>query len=375
MNGQRAFTLYSFTLGFFIPLLLILLFYFLVICKLRSISSKHRSREKRKTHRKVTYLVLTVITAYVGCWLPYWIGQVYITFLPPSHRHTDLSVTLLLLAGCLSYTNSAVNPILYSFMSENFRQSFAKIFTCSGQEVNAQLHAENSVFPNAAQSGRHSMAQPTQHDGGQSGSSSRQGTGGNDAGLSGSTRLSSCQTQNLNGSRLSIITSDHVEEGNNNGKFKAGMLGLTKKGADNCSRSGNHRPRRNSDDWSDEEGEEDEPEEEELVEMETIQRPADNRTKETSETVGNAASRLFGRWGNSCKSQLPIVQPHDSLKQNLMTSNFGSTITDLTKTGGATTGAQIHSGDTIISSALDMNCNLSEPNEKLASTDLPDSQS
>lgn len=76
INGQKAFTLYAFTLGFFIPCVLILLFYFLVIWKLRSVGPKNKSKEKKKSHRKVTYLVLTVITVYVLCWLPYWVGQV-----------------------------------------------------------------------------------------------------------------------------------------------------------------------------------------------------------------------------------------------------------------------------------------------------------
>ncbi|XP_053211289.1 tachykinin-like peptides receptor 99D [Panonychus citri] len=148
MNGQRAFTLYSFTLGFFIPFILIFLFYFLVICKLRTVGPKNKSKEKKRSHRKVTYLVLTVITVYVACWLPYWIGQVYITFQKPNVRHSDLCVCILLLAGCLSYANSAVNPILYAFLSENFKKSFAKAFTCAaGKDVNAALHVENSVFP------------------------------------------------------------------------------------------------------------------------------------------------------------------------------------------------------------------------------------
>ncbi len=101
MNGEKAFTLYSFTFGFFIPFVLILPFYFLVICKLRRVEPKNR---------KVTYLVLTVISVYVMCWLPYWIGQVYITFLPPApnHRHSEASLTFILLAGCLSYVNSGI---------------------------------------------------------------------------------------------------------------------------------------------------------------------------------------------------------------------------------------------------------------------------
>ncbi|CAL1290535.1 unnamed protein product [Larinioides sclopetarius] len=148
MNGQKAFTLYSFTLGFAIPLVLILLFYFLVICKLRTVGPKNRSKEKKRSHRKVTYLVLTVITVYVICWLPYWITQVYITLLPPMKRQSHLGLTIILLAGCLSYANSAMNPILYAFLSDNFKKSFAKAFTCAARmEVNAQLNAENSVFP------------------------------------------------------------------------------------------------------------------------------------------------------------------------------------------------------------------------------------
>lgn len=153
MNGHKAFTLYSFTLGFLIPCVLILLFYFLVICKLRTVGPKNKSREKKKSHRKVTYLVLTVVTVYVLCWLPYWIGQVYITFLPPSQTHTDASLTFLLLTGCLSYANSAMNPILYAFLSENFKKSFAKAFTCAAKDVNAQLNEENTVNPRTTRAG------------------------------------------------------------------------------------------------------------------------------------------------------------------------------------------------------------------------------
>lgn len=41
-----------------------------------------------------------------------------------------------------------------AFLSENFKKSFAKAFTCAaGKEVNAQLHVENSVFPKATQGG------------------------------------------------------------------------------------------------------------------------------------------------------------------------------------------------------------------------------
>ncbi|KFM74632.1 Somatostatin receptor type 4, partial [Stegodyphus mimosarum] len=154
MNGEMAFTLYAFTLGFALPLVLILVFYFLVICKLKRVGPKNKSKEKKRTHRKVTYLVLTVVTVYVICWLPYWCAQVWLTFMPPDSGQNTFSFTMMLLTGCLSYANSAVNPILYAFLSDNFKKSFAKAFTCAaGREVNAQLHVENSFFPKTTRGG------------------------------------------------------------------------------------------------------------------------------------------------------------------------------------------------------------------------------
>ncbi|CAB3380501.1 Hypothetical predicted protein [Cloeon dipterum] len=148
LGGQTAFTLYSFVLGFAIPLVLIFCFYFLVIRKLQTVGPKHKSREKKKSHRKVTKLVLTVITVYVFCWLPYWITQMALIFTPPHQCQSKVTITIFLLAGCLSYSNSAMNPILYAFLSDNFKKSFLKACTCAtGRDVNATLHMENSVFP------------------------------------------------------------------------------------------------------------------------------------------------------------------------------------------------------------------------------------
>ncbi|XP_012275002.1 somatostatin receptor type 2-like [Orussus abietinus] len=147
-DGQTSFILYTFVLGFAIPLVLILVFYTLVIRKLQTVGPKNKSKEKKRSHRKVTKLVLTVITVYVLCWLPYWVMQVALTYTPPKKCQSRISITGFLLSGFLSYSNSAMNPILYAFLSDNFKKSFLKACTCAGgKDVNATLHVENSVFP------------------------------------------------------------------------------------------------------------------------------------------------------------------------------------------------------------------------------------
>ncbi|OXU23442.1 hypothetical protein TSAR_013636 [Trichomalopsis sarcophagae] len=147
-GGQTTFTLYSFVLGFAIPLTLIFIFYFLVIRKLQTVGPKNKSKEKKRSHRKVTRLVLTVITVYIICWFPYWLTQMALIYTEPNQCQSRITITTFLLAGFLSYSNSAMNPILYAFLSDNFKKSFLKACTCAaGKDVNATLHIENSVFP------------------------------------------------------------------------------------------------------------------------------------------------------------------------------------------------------------------------------------
>uniref|UniRef100_A0A0A1X4V9 Somatostatin receptor type 4 n=1 Tax=Zeugodacus cucurbitae TaxID=28588 RepID=A0A0A1X4V9_ZEUCU len=147
-QSGTTFILYTLTLGFATPLTFILIFYFLVIRKLHTVGPKQKSKEKKRSHRKVTKLVLTVITVYILCWLPYWISQLALIYSSPSKCASRLEITIFLLAGCLGYSNSAMNPILYAFLSDNFKKSFLKACTCATRkDVNAQLQMENSLFP------------------------------------------------------------------------------------------------------------------------------------------------------------------------------------------------------------------------------------
>ncbi|XP_077283974.1 allatostatin C receptor 2 [Arctopsyche grandis] len=159
MNGQHIFTLYSLVLGFSLPLAFIFVFYCLVIRKLKTVGPKNKSKEKKRSHRKVTKLVLTVISVYVMCWLPYWVFQVALIYSPPNICASRITITVFLIAGCFSYSNSAMNPILYAFLSDNFKKSFMKACTCAaGKDVNATLHMENSVFPRKHKAGGRGVA-------------------------------------------------------------------------------------------------------------------------------------------------------------------------------------------------------------------------
>ncbi|EEB11235.1 class A rhodopsin-like G-protein coupled receptor GPRsms, putative, partial [Pediculus humanus corporis] len=154
----NTFTIYTFVLTFAIPLTLIFICYVLVVRKLQTVGPKNKSKEKKRSHRKVTKLILTVITVYVFCWLPYWIAQIVLIFQStndkekvitcPKQQGVSLFLLCHLIANLLSNANSAMNPVLYAFLSDNFKKSFLKACICAAnKDVNAALQIENSVFP------------------------------------------------------------------------------------------------------------------------------------------------------------------------------------------------------------------------------------
>lgn len=148
---DKAFIWYSFVLGFAIPVSLISVFYVLVIIRLRHVGPAKKSKEKQRSHRRVTRLVFTVVSVYLVCWLPYWSFQGHIVF---NNITVQKSAMVLIFNAftVLSFANSSLNPFLYAFLSDNFRKSFVKAFKCmSSVEANKTVCNENSVFPRTSQ--------------------------------------------------------------------------------------------------------------------------------------------------------------------------------------------------------------------------------
>lgn len=125
--GGSTFTLYSLILGFAVPLSLILVFYYLVIKKLQTVGPKNKSKDKKRSHRKVTRLVLTVITVYVLCWCPYWVRYRCPFYLLP-HTYTN-TFTRNIDVGVIYLFADPLTPHLSShFPSSPFSNQFFSHF-------------------------------------------------------------------------------------------------------------------------------------------------------------------------------------------------------------------------------------------------------
>ncbi|XP_058510524.1 somatostatin receptor type 5-like [Solea solea] len=121
-----AFILYTSILGFFGPVFVISLCYLLIVIKVRSAGVRAGVTNRRRSERKVTKMVVIIVLVFVICWLPFFITNIVnLVYIIPESKTT---ATVYFVLVILTYVNSCANPILYGFLSDNFKQSFQKVF-------------------------------------------------------------------------------------------------------------------------------------------------------------------------------------------------------------------------------------------------------
>lgn len=122
---STAFILYTAILGFFCPLLVICLCYLLIVIKVKSTSARAGLSKRRKSEKKVTRMVVIIVVVFVICWLPFFLLNIFnlVVTLPESNIITGVYF----LTVILTYVNSCANPLLYGFLSDNFKRSFQKV--------------------------------------------------------------------------------------------------------------------------------------------------------------------------------------------------------------------------------------------------------
>ncbi|KAK3761512.1 hypothetical protein RRG08_016656 [Elysia crispata] len=69
-------------------------------------------------------MLVLVVVLFILCWGPIIINNVLVAFEVLHKLHYGYLKPMRITFNLLSYINSCVNPIVYAFMSKNFRQSF-----------------------------------------------------------------------------------------------------------------------------------------------------------------------------------------------------------------------------------------------------------
>lgn len=135
-TGQLLFLTF-FILTYLLPLSVITTFNFLIMKFLHrasrnnSLHSSNRSNASRLTgcERKshVTRILMSVCLVFGICWLPLHAHLLVVYFqCQPKNKIYEI---FRVMCHCLAYANSSMNPIIYNYVSKDFRTSFKELFS------------------------------------------------------------------------------------------------------------------------------------------------------------------------------------------------------------------------------------------------------
>ncbi|XP_052777813.1 gastrin/cholecystokinin type B receptor-like [Mya arenaria] len=78
------------------------------------------------TKKQVVKMLVAIIVIFVLCWAPISINNLLVAFRIVPPLHVGIVKYLREAFHIMAYANSCVNPVVYGFMSKNFRQTFQK---------------------------------------------------------------------------------------------------------------------------------------------------------------------------------------------------------------------------------------------------------
>ncbi|CAG5127338.1 unnamed protein product [Candidula unifasciata] len=143
----KAFFGSFFFFGYVFPLAITLLLYGLMLKRLLYgvvPGGRNQSSESMRAKKRVTRMVVIVVIIFALCWLPLQICLFLQHIIGVEVGVSLASITIA--ANCFAYMNSCVNPILYAFLSGNFRRSFRRFLCCSDRSQRMDYERTNIRF-------------------------------------------------------------------------------------------------------------------------------------------------------------------------------------------------------------------------------------
>lgn len=75
---------------------------------------------------KVLYLIFTIVLLFWACFLPFWIWHLLSQFNPAMPLSLKTKRNINYLTTCLTYSNSCINPFLYTLLTKNYKEYMRK---------------------------------------------------------------------------------------------------------------------------------------------------------------------------------------------------------------------------------------------------------
>ncbi|KFO99740.1 Pinopsin, partial [Calypte anna] len=129
-STNNSYILALFVTCFVMPLSLILFSYTNLLLTLRAaVAQQRESDTTQRAEREVTRMVVTMVVAFLICWLPYTTFALVVA----TNRNISIQPALASLPSYFSKTATVYNPIIYVFMHKQFQSCLVAMVCCGYQ--------------------------------------------------------------------------------------------------------------------------------------------------------------------------------------------------------------------------------------------------
>ncbi|XP_041463959.1 G-protein coupled receptor 54-like [Lytechinus variegatus] len=134
-SGSNAFHIFNTLSMYVLPLTIILVCYVNILVQVwrkatQGTESAQAQERSIRRKRKITRMVFIIVLLFAICWLPTHVIRLWEEFDSGFHIKADNAYFDFanLIAFCLVYASSCVNPFVYAFKTTSFKKHFKKLF-------------------------------------------------------------------------------------------------------------------------------------------------------------------------------------------------------------------------------------------------------
>ncbi|XP_018322690.1 QRFP-like peptide receptor [Agrilus planipennis] len=102
-------------------------------------------RDDTRMVKQVIYMLVTVVVLFIVCWGPVLIDNVLTAYGQLPIQRTGNLKYMATAFHLMAYFNSCINPIIYGFMSKNFRESFQLALCCKLEPRSTKIRSSRMV--------------------------------------------------------------------------------------------------------------------------------------------------------------------------------------------------------------------------------------
>ena len=135
-SSFASFALASYILFIYIPVLLLVILYSIVVIKLKTQAhpgeqSANTQQQRNRRNRNVLQMSIAIVTVFVFCWLPYSIIYLIIEYQDTSTHFSCSFLIYDVVTLYMAYAYCAINPVICFMFSSNYRKALKRLIKCS----------------------------------------------------------------------------------------------------------------------------------------------------------------------------------------------------------------------------------------------------